>query len=416
MGSADIPLLVLLGVALVAAVFFAAAEASLLRVSEFRARSLAEDEDDPRAHRLRVLLGRLPEVLNLILLLALMAQIGAAALTGVLAQGWFGSVGVTAATILLTIVLFVYGEAIPKTFAIRHAERTALWVAGPITVIERLFRPLVALLVWIADIQLPGKGIETAPTVTESELRLLAGRAAHEGEITGHDQTLIERAFVFGDRSADDIMIPRPDIVALDATVGLDDAIDTALRAGHRRLPVYAETLESIIGVVKLRDMIQARDQGGATLGELASPPLLVPESKSLSALLEEMQATRTHLAIVIDEYGVTTGLVTVEDVAEELLGTISEEPGAPEFEQLGEGRWRVAGSLPVEDLANIGMTIPEGDWNTAAGLMVGLAGRLLEVGDAVDSGGYRLRVEAAARRRVTRISIEANADGEQPN
>jgi CBS domain containing-hemolysin-like protein len=395
----------------VAAIVLAAAEASLLRVSEVRVRSLAETAD-PGAERLRALLGRLPAVLNLILLLALMAQIGAAAITGFLAQRWFGSLGVTLASVVLTLVLFVYGEAIPKTYAIRHAERTALRLAGPVSVVERALRPLVSLLVWVADVQLPGKGIETAPTVTESELRLLAGRAVHEGEITPHDRTLIERAFVFGDRRADDVMIPRLDIVALDASTSLDEAIDTALRAGHRRVPVYEGSLENIVGIVKLRDMLRAREVGGMSLADLAETPLVVPESKRISALLEEMQSTRTHLAIVIDEYGVTTGLVTVEDVAEELLGTITEEPGSPTIREIGPGRWLVAGSVPVEDLEQIGMAVPEGEWNTAAGLTVGLAGKVPSVGDEVEADGFLLRVDAMVGRRVTRVAIQSLGSG----
>ena len=407
MAPADIVLLALLGVALLLAVFMAAAEASLLRLSELRARSLAEAKD-PRAERLHRLLKRLPEVLNLILLLALVSQIGAASLSGVLAQRLFGNAGVTVASIALTIVLFVYGEAIPKTYAIRNAEKTALRVSGPISVLERLFRPVVAFLVWVADIQMPGSGIDTSPTVTESELRLLAGRAAREGEITPHDRALIERAFRFGDRSADDIMIPRPDIVAVKSSTNLDEAIDIALRAGHRRIPIFEESLENITGVVKLRDMIKARDSGGASLRELAFEPLIVPQSKSVVGLLEDMQTTKTHVAIVVDEYGVTTGLVTVEDVAEELLGSISEEPSEPDIEEVGEGRWIVSGSLPVEDLEQIGMEIPEGDWNTVAGLVVGLAGRLLEAGELVETDGFDFTVAEAKRRRIIRVSVEA--------
>ncbi len=410
MSSGDLPLVLVLVLALLAAVFLAAAEASLLRISEFRARSLAE-AGDRRAQRLHHLLMRLQAVLNMILLLALLAQIGAATVTGVLAQRWFGNLGVTIASVALTVVLFIYGEAIPKTFAVTHAERTALAVAGPVALLERIFRPLVSLLVWIADIQLPGKGISTSPTVTEDELRLLAGRAAHEGEITGHDHELIERVFRFGDRSADDIMIPRPDIVAIEISTHLDEAIETALRSGHRRLPVYEETPDDVIGVVKLRDMVKSRDRGGAALAELVFPPLVVPESKSISSLLEEMQQQQTHLAIVVDEYGALAGLVTVEDVAEELLGTISEEPGAPGIEEMGEHRWRVAGSLPVEDLEQLGLSVPEGDWNTVAGLMVGLAGRLLRTGDSVETDGFRLTVDAVARRRVTRVFVESSED-----
>ncbi|MDX1468684.1 MAG: hemolysin family protein [Acidimicrobiia bacterium] len=406
MTPTDTVLLALLVLALLAAVFMAAAEASLLRLSELRARSLAEAKD-PKAERLHRLLQRLPEVLNLILLLALVSQIGAASLTGVLAQRWFGNTGVTVASIALTIVLFIYGEAIPKTYAIRNAEKTALRVSGPISILERLFRPLVAFLVWVADIQAPGTGIDTSPTVTESELRLLARRAAREGEITLHDRTLIERAFRFGDRSADDIMIPRPDIVAVQTATNLEAAIDIALRAGHRRIPVYEDSLENITGVVKLRDMIKARDAGGASLDELAFEPLIVPETKSVVGLLEEMQSTNTHVAIVVDEYGVTSGLVTVEDVAEELLGSISEEPREPDFQETGEGSWIVSGSLPVEDLERIGMDIPEGEWNTVAGLILGLAGRLLDIGESVEIDGYVLTVARVKRRRITRVSVK---------
>lgn len=406
MTSGEVILLITLVVLLLAAVFLAASEASLLRISEFRVRSLAE-AGDRRAIRLHHLLERLPAVLNMILLLALLTQIGAATVTGILAQGWFGNVGVTLASVVLTVVLFIYGEAIPKTYAVRHAEKTALAISGPISALERILRPVVSLLVWVADIQLPGKGITTSPTVTEEELRLLADRAAHEGEITDRDRQLIERAFRFGDRSADDVMIPRPDIVAIDESTELDEAIETALRKGHRRLPIYSGNLEGISGVVRLRDMIEARDSG-ASLRDLAYPPLVVPESKSISALLEDMQSEQTHLAIVVDEYGTTVGLVTVEDVAEELLGTISEEPGVPEFQRVGESKWKVAGSLPVEDLAQIGMAIPEGEWNTVGGLMVGLAGRLLHIGDQVEVDGHTLTVEGAIRRRITWVMITA--------
>lgn len=377
MSGADVPLLILLGLALLVAVFLALAEASLLRISEYRVRALA-DEGDTAAIRLFSLVDRLPEVLNLILFLALLAQIGAATVTGVLAQRWFGNLGVTLASVVLTIVLFVYGEAIPKTFAVRHVETTALRVAGPIAFLERVLRPLVSLLIWIADMQMPGKGITTTPTVTEEELRLLAYRAAHEGEITKEDLNLIERAFRFGDRRADDIMVPRPDIVAVEVSTDVEHALEVALASGHRRIPVYEGVLEHITGVARLRDLMEARNRGVTDLHSIAVAPLVVPESKRITSLLAEMQDQNNHLAVVVDEYGVTAGLVTVEDVAEELLGTISDVDEPEQLERVGDGRWRAPGSLPVEDLEEIGIDLPSGDWNTIAGLMIGVAGELL--------------------------------------
>lgn len=406
MTGGDIPLLALLVFALLMAVFLALSEASLLRISEYRTRALA-DEGDKAAIRLAGLVDRLPEVLNLILLLALLSQIGAATIAGVLAQRWFGNLGVTLASVTLTVILFIYGEAIPKTYAVRHVERTALRISGPISALERALRPLVSLLVWIADIQAPGKGVTTSPTITEDELRLLADRAANEGEITEEDLHLIERAFRFGDRRADDIMVPRPDIVAADASSTIADTLEMALASGHRRIPIYEDTLEQITGVVRLRDLTKARDRGESTLREIATEPLIVPESKIITSLLTEMQEQNNHVAVVVDEYGVTAGLVTVEDVAEELLGTISDEDEPSELETLGDGRWRAPGSLPVEDLEEIGVEVPDGDWNTVAGMMMGLAGRLLSPGDTVENDDLRFVVDSVRRRRVTRVSIE---------
>lgn len=407
MTSADLPLVIALVALLVFAVFLAAAEASLLRVSEVRARALAASgERGPT--RLLALVDHLPQVLNLILLLALLAQIGAATITGVLAQRWFGNLGVTVASVALTVVLYIYGEAIPKTYAVRHAERTAMFVAPLVEILERIFRPLVSLLVWIADIQLPGKGIATTATVTEDELKLLAVEAADEGEITEDDQQLIDRVFRFGDRKVDDIMVPRPDIVAVHHDTSIVEALGIALDAGHRRLPVYASDRETIEGVVRLRDLIAARENGEKDLASIAFSPLVVPETKRVAGLLSEMQDQQNNMAVVVDEYGVTVGLVTIEDVAEELVGSISDEPGTPDFEETGVGLWRVAGSLPVEDLAHeIGMDVPEGDWNTAAGLMLGVAGRLLAPGATVQVDGYTMRVRTVRGRRITRIEVE---------
>jgi len=404
--SSDIPLVITLVALLLFAVFLAAAEASLLRVPSVRVRSLAESGE---RGRLLDLVERLPQVLNLILFLALLAQIGSATVTGILAQRWFGNLGVTIASVVLTLVLFIYGEAIPKTYAVRHAERTARFVAGPITVLERALRPLVGLLVWVADIQLPGKGITTSATVTEDELKLLAVEAANEGEITEIDRDLIDRVFRFGDREVDDVMVPRPDIVAIDRTTSIDEAVTIALRSGHRRLPVFDTDLDHIEAVVQLRDLIEARDRGVTDVDSVAYPPLVVPESKRISGLLADMQEQNNHMAVVVDEYGVTVGIVTIEDVVEELLGSISEAPDRPNIQQLGPGRWRLVGSLPVEDLATeLGMEIPEGEWNTAAGMMLGVAGQLLTRGSTVEVDGYRMTVQDLKRRRIITIDVRA--------
>lgn len=407
--SADLPFLLLLILCFLVAVVLAAAETSLIRISRVRVTALAE-AGSHRARRLLLLLQDLPRVVNAILLTVLLVQIGAAAITGLLAQRWFGNVGVTVASVVLTLVLFVYSEAIPKTFAVRYPDRVALALSYPVRMLEALLRPVVSGLVWFADLQAPGKGIATSPTVTERELLLLAAEAARQGEITGSDLQLIERAFRLGDRTAEEVMVPRLDVVSVSVGASVEEAVDTALRAGHRRLLVYQGDLDQVVGVLHLRTLVRAAGrEPSATVAELTQTPLVVPESKRVVELLREMQEGGSHFAVVVDEYGGTAGIVTIEDIVEELLGAVADEGEAPiEFaRRLDGGRWLVDGRMLVDDLGELlSVDLPEGDWTTAAGLVMGLAGEVLRTGDEVSAAGYRFRVIGATRHRIHRLEV----------
>ena len=415
MTRADIPLIALFVLAFLLSVFVAAVETAFLRMPAVRVEAMAS-EGSRRARRLAALSSRLPEVLNAILLVALLSQISAATIAGILAARWFpGGLGVTISSVVLTIVLFIYSEAIPKTFAVRHADRVALTLAFPLSWLEAVLRPIVKVLVWVADLQMPGKGIVTSPTVTEDELRMLAGRAATEGEITSEDLRLIERAFRVGDRDVDDIMVPRTEMVAVEESTSVADTLDVALESGHRRLPVFRGSLENVVGMVRLRDLIGVPEsrRTGLEVSRLAEETLVVPESKRVLDLLTEMQTSSIHLAIVVDEYGGTAGLVTVEDIAEELLGSISEQPAAADIIEVGPGRWSVDGALPVEDLEDLlGDEVDETDSNTVAGVVLALLGRLPQVGERVEWNGHVLRVTAVRGRRITRVEVRRH-DGE---
>ena len=253
--GADFPLVLLCVLSFVAAIFLAAAETSLLRIPPVRAHTLA-DSNGMRGRRLDRLVRRLTPVLNTILLMALLSQIAAATGVGILTERWFGSLGVTIGSVVLTVVLFVYAEAIPKTYAVRHPDRVALAVAVPVSMLEWILRPIVRLLVAFADLQAPGKGVSTSPTITEAELRILAGRAAAEGQIESTDREFIERAFHFGDRATDDIMVPRTDIVGVQEDTPASEALATALESGHRRLVVYGDGIDEVTGIVRLRDLV----------------------------------------------------------------------------------------------------------------------------------------------------------------
>jgi CBS domain containing-hemolysin-like protein len=403
----DLPLILALIAAFLVAALLGAAEASLLRVPAVRATALA-DSGDPKAKRLASLLKRLTRVLNAILLAALLSQIAAATITGVLADRWFGSLGVTIASVALTLLLFVYAEAIPKTYAVRHPTRVGLLLSAPIGLLERLLRPVVSLLVGFADLQMPGKGISVSPTVTEEELKLLASRAASEGEITDEDRSLISRAFRFGDRQVDDVMVPRPQIVAVSVDATIAEAASTALKSGHRRLPLYAGSIEHVVGMVRLRDLVKIpEERRSLAVRTLMSEVLEVPESKAIGDLLKDMQANSTHLAIAVDEYGGTAGLVTIEDIAEELLGSISDEDDTPAIVESGPGVWSVDAALPIEDLSELlGQDLGSDAWNTVAGFVMSKLGRLPEVGDEVEVDTNTLRVMGTRGRRITRVQV----------
>jgi CBS domain containing-hemolysin-like protein len=278
-------------------------------------------------------------------------------------------------------------------------------LAYPIGLLTSLLRPMVSVLVRFADLHAPGKGIATAPTVTERELRSLAEAAATEGQITDADLSFIEGAFRLGDRVAEEVMVPRVDVVGIPAEATTQQALDTVLTTGHRRLPVYEGTIDNIVGVVRLRNLLDA----DGSVADRAYPPLFVAESKRVVDLLKEMQEAATHVAIVVDEHGGTSGMVTIEDIVEELFGVVSEEGimATPLLRPIGKSRWLVDGRMLTEDLAEaIDTTLPEGDWTTVAGLVMGLAGEVPKPGTELDAGEARLRVATVTRRRIRRVVV----------
>ncbi|MDR9450342.1 MAG: hemolysin family protein [Acidimicrobiia bacterium] len=405
----DLPLIGLLVLFFVLAIVLAAAEMALARVSDVRVRTMAE-EGHRRAKRLGVLLDALPHVINAILLAVLLVQIGAATITGLLADRWFSNLGIVIASVVLTIVLFVYTEAIPKTYAFRHPTRVALALTYPVAFLAFLLRPIVGGLVWFADLHAPGKGVSMAPTITERELLSLAADAEQEGEITPLDRHLIERAFRLGDRTAEEVMVPRTDIVAVSVDSSIDDAVALAVRAGHRRLIVYQGDLDQITGMVYLRDLVRlAGATPPQTVEALTRPALVVSEWKRVVELLRDMQAQSTHLAVVVDEFGGTAGIVTIEDIAEELLGVVADEGhvSPASVSKLGVAHWSVDGALLADELAElIGVDLPEGEWTTVAGMVMGLAGEVPSAGDEVETSGYRFRVDLIEQRRIKQIDV----------
>ena len=407
MDATDLALIVVLFGLLVAAFVLGASEAALLRVQRVRV-EVAALEGDRRSTQLIHLLDELPQVLNTVLLVVLLVQIGAATVVGMLSGRHFGNLGVTVASVVLTVVLFVYAEAIPKTYAVRHPYQVARATQPLLSGLTWLLRPVVSVLVWFADLQAPGSGIAASTTVTEDELRRLAAHAVVEGSIDKSDRDLMERAFEMGDRTVDEILTPRTELVAVGSDATIAEALDVAIGSGHRRLPVYQGDLDHIRGVVRLRDLAAAiTDSPDASVTTLATKELAVPETKRVIELLSEMQAAGVHLALAIDEHGGTAGIVTIEDVVAELVGRVSDEGEMlnPLIRPMGRGRWHVDASTDVDDLeAETGVALPAGDWHTVGGLVIGIAGRIPSVGEVFRFDGLSVMILDAAPHRVEAV------------
>ena len=397
----------------VAAAVLGAAEAALLRVSPVRAEVRAA-EGDRGARRLVSLLDDLPRVINTILLAVLLVQIGAATVAGSLAARHFGSLGVTITSIILTIVLFVYAESIPKTFAVHHPLRVAQITAPLVRGLTTLFRPLISVLLWFADLQAPGSGIATPTTVTEQELVHLAKDAADAGRIDQSDLDLIERAFVLGDLQVNEILVPRTDVVGIPSDASAAEALEVATTAGHRRLPLFDTNLDSVIGVVRMRDLAAAVIKDPDRPARLAArPELVVPETRRVVDLLADMQQTGLHFAIVVDEHGGTAGIVTIEDVVAELVGSIAEREGGdqPAIHRIGPSRWRADAAVGIDELeAATGTTLPEGDWTTLAGMVIGVSGRIPEQGETIEVDDLTIRVLDAIPQRLLAVEVSRSA------
>jgi CBS domain containing-hemolysin-like protein len=410
-GADTLILVAVLGL-LVASMFLAVAETALTRISRAKAAALVEEGRAGARHLLRLV--EHPETfLNPVLLVVLVCQLVQSALTGIVADRLFGPVGVFVGVFVNVVVVFVIAEAGPKTWAVQHPETAALLAARPVAALAA-FPPLrlaSRALISLTNVILPGKGLENGPYVSEEELLALADVAVEEEVIEHEERVLIESIIEFGDTIVREVMVPRPDMVAVPRDFRVADVMEIIILNGYSRLPAYGEGVDDIVGVVYAKDLLKA-DRDGLEDGPVASlmrPAHFVPETKRIPELLREMQAEQYHLAIAVDEYGGTAGVVTLEDVIEELVGEIVDEYDREEtmLEPLAGGDLRLDARLPVEQLNGlVRAELPEGDWDSVGGLMFHLLGHIPAEGEAVEVDGLILRADRVQGRRIRRVRL----------
>jgi CBS domain containing-hemolysin-like protein len=307
----------------------------------------------------------------------------------------------------------VLAEAAPKTYAVQHTDRSALRVAPLVSAIAG-FWPLRMLsrgLIGLSNAILPGKGLKEGPYVSEEELLALADVAVEEEVIEREERALIHSIIEFGDTVVREVMVPRPDMVAIEAEATIEDAISRAIEAGYSRMPCYAETTDDIIGLVYLKDLVQqARAGAGRRPVRIAvRDAVFVPEQKRVAELLREMQTEHFHMAVVIDEYGATSGIVTMEDLLEEIVGEIADEYDVerPGVERLDDGSLRVPGRMSIDDVSDeLGIELPDAEWDTIGGLILNLLGHVPEDGEAVRFKELELTAEDVQERRIGTVHI----------
>jgi len=408
----NVVFIVAIVVLLVVAMFLALAETALNRMTRSKAVALAADGRSG-ADRLVWLVEHPDQFLNLILLTVLGCLLIQAALVAVLAESWFGGWGVAIAVALEIVIVFVIAEAAPKTWAIQHPERAALLASGPVMILVR-FWPIKMLsrgLIGAANVILPGKGLKQGPFVSEEELMALADVAVEEDVIEEKERNLIAQIIEFGDTIVREVMQPRPDMVTVAGQVQVHDAMEVMILNGFSRVPIFGEGIDDVIGIVYAKDLMRAeRDgHGDGVVAELMRSAKFVPETKRVADLLPEMQAERVHMAIVVDEYGGTAGIVTLEDLLEELVGEILDEYDFEEaiIEHLEGGGLRVSAAMPVDEVDELlEVDLPEGDWDTIGGLLLHLLGHVPVEGEHVLCGDLLLTAERMARRRIGRVLI----------
>ena len=405
-------------------------EAALSRVSRVRVEELVRDER-PGALRLQSVLSDPPRSLNLLLLLRLACELAATAivLTHVLRRTE-GTWPVVAAVAGMTVVSYVFVGVAPRTIGRQQAEGVALRGAGLALALTKVFGPLPRLLILLGNALTPGKGFREGPFASEAELRDLVELAQERGVVERSERDMINSVFELGDTIVREVMVPRTDILTIERGKSVRQALNLALRSGFSRIPVVGDNADDVLGVAYLKDLVrkERQDDGGAArVEEAMREPVFVPESKPVDELLREMQAALGHIAIVVDEYGGTAGLVTIEDVLEEIVGEIQDEydrEAPPPVEDLGDGTCRVTARLTVEDLEQLyGVELPHEDVETVGGLLAQALGRVPIPGATAELGGLVLVAESAKGRRnrigtvlVRRESDHPHDDAEEPD
>lgn len=403
---------ILLAVLVGLSAFFSASETALMSLSRIRIRHLVE-EKVKGAEAVSKLVENPNKLLGSILVGNNVVNIGASALATSLAIHYFGSAGVGIATGAMTLLVLVFGEITPKSLAAQHSEFLSLRIVGIINFFVIIFNPIVFILLFVTNgiIRLMGgKPGRTQPFITEDELKTMVNVSHEEGVLEVEEKEMIYNVFEFGDIQVKDVMTPRTDMVSLEIGVTYEKVIDTFKAEQFSRIPIYQETTDNIIGILYIKDLIFKTSENTVfDIHEYIREPYFTFEFKKTTELFRELRAKRIPMAIVLDEYGGTAGIVTVEDLIEEIVGDIRDEYDDHEqdIEVVKEDEYIVEGSTRIDELNElIGVRIESEDFDTIGGFIVGEFGYIPEVHETIEYDGIKFVVEEVDRNRIEKLRI----------
>ena len=413
------PLIVILVAGLIVAAFAAAAETSLTSVSRIRMRSLAE-EGSRRAQRVVRLHNDPNAYLSTILTLNTVAVIVSSTSTAILIDQYLHSVPQIAGTVVLAAIVLMFCEIAPKSLALRFNERLALIMAAPVSVLTTILRPIVGALTELSRLLIRaatrGRSVR-GPFVTEEELKMLVYVGEQEGVVESEERQMIHGILEMTDKAVREVMVPRVDVVGADVTeASVADMIQLIMEHGYSRIPLYEETMDNIVGVVYAKDLLRhgARSDDTRSLRELAREPYFTPEAKHVGELLREMRERKVHIAVVVDEHGGTAGIVTLEDLIEEIVGPIRDEYDMGEQDEvqiLSDREVLMSARFSLDDARELlDLDIGESEADSIGGLVYERLGEIPKAGATLHLGAATLTVEAVRGQRIKTVRIASPA------
>jgi CBS domain containing-hemolysin-like protein len=415
MTNVDILYLMLFFLCLLLSGFFSSSEVAFVSLQKLRLRHLANTEGGA-AKEVASMAEKPERLLTTILLGNNLVNTAAAALATIIAMSALAEgYAVLVATAGVTILLLVFGEVFPKTVATRYGERMALFYATPMKILIWGLFPVATIFVWTADKLARLVGASPAPQVlvSEDEIRTAVSVGAEEGTLVGAEAEMLERVFRFGDRQVDEVMTPRPDIKWVEKGTKLAEFLATYAQSPHSRFPVYDETIDNVVGALWIKDVLMAQAKGtiqqDSIVDKMARPVYFVPESKPIAELFAELQKSRGQLAMVVDEFGGTAGLVTAERLLEEIVGEFGDElaKAKKSFETIDENSFQINGGMRVDDAnEKLGLTLPEGEYETVAGFVLNMLGHIPKEGEQLKYANLKLVITEMKGVKIGKILI----------